>query len=58
MSNPPLVVAAAGRDLGGTARGAEVGWVVVAVTHRQHPTLGEWRQGSECSGGMSCGVLG
>lgn len=53
MSNPPPLVAALGRDLGGTGRGAGVGRVVVTVPPGECPTLGEWREGSGCSGGMS-----
>lgn len=50
MSNPSPSAAAVGRDLGGTARGAGVGRVMVAVPHGQHLTLGEWLQAVRAAG--------
>lgn len=35
-----------------------MGRVVVAVPHGQHPTLGEWREGGGCLGGISGWVPG
>lgn len=33
-----------------------MGRVVVAVPHGQRPTLGEWREGSGCSGRGECQI--
>lgn len=56
MSNPPLLVAAVGRDLEGMAQRSWGGQGCGGCPQRG--TFGEWHAGSGCSGGISGWMLG